>query len=302
MFAGVTHAREFDVLSLPAVDDQIISLVNSDPSSTWRAGHNEKFSGLTRMEARRFLGARLDDFSNSTIPRVVLHAVSIPDSFDSRKQWSNCVFPVRDQQQCGSCWAFGAAEALTDRLCIATQGAQKVVLSTEDLVSCDKSNYGCNGGYLNKAWQYLEDQGTVSDSCFPYTAGHGVAPPCRTTCIDGSTPIRYKVQVGSIIQPSDMTSIQTEILNHGPVEAGFSVYQDFFSYKSGVYQHKSGSLQGGHAIKIVGWGVDGSTPYWIVQNSWGTSWGMNGFFWILRGHNECGIERNVVAGAPVVSH
>lgn len=87
-----------------------------------------------------------------------------------------------------------------------------------------------------------------------------------------------------------------EIMTNGPVEVAFNVYQDFFSYTSGVYSHKSGGLAGGHAVKAIGWGVENGTPYWLIANSWGTSWGMQGLFKIKRGSNECGIESNVVAG------
>lgn len=79
-------------------------------------------------------------------------------------------------------------------------------------------------------------------------------------------------------------------MTNGPVEAAFSVYSDFMSYKSGVYKHTSGSLEGGHAIKILGWGVENGEDYWIVANSWSAAWGMDGFFYILKGVNECGIE------------
>lgn len=76
------------------------------------------------------------------------------------------------------------------------------------------------------------------------------------------------------------------------METGFTVYEDFMSYKDGVYKHKTGNALGGHAVKIVGWG-DG---YWIVANSWGTGWGMKGFFNIAFG--ECGIDSAVYACAP----
>ncbi len=68
-------------------------------------------------------------------------------------------------------------------------------------------------------------------------------------------------------------------------------------YKSGVYKHKSGQYMGGHAVRMIGWGTDSKTgtDYWLIQNSWGTSWGQNGAFWIARGSNECGIEENVSA-------
>jgi len=80
------------------------------------------------------------------------------------------------------------------------------------------------------------------------------------------------------------------VYTNGPIQTGFTVYQDFMSYQSGVYRHTSGSQLGGHAVKIVGWGSD----YWIVANSWGTGWGLNGFFWF--GMNQCGFEGQGIAG------
>lgn len=87
-------------------------------------------------------------------------------------------------------------------------------------------------------------------------------------------------------------------MTHGPVEAAFTVYEDFLTYKSGVYHHTSGRALGGHAIKVVGWGVEDGVAYWKVANSWNEDWGDNGFFKIKRGNNECGIEGQMVAGIP----
>jgi C1A family cysteine protease len=90
--------------------------------------------------------------------------------------------------------------------------------------------------------------------------------------------------------------MQTELQNNGPYEVAFEVYSDFMNYAGGVYQHKSGFLEGGHAVLNIGWGVLDGTPYWLIQNSWGTSWGLDGFFLILRGNDECGIEDDAYAG------
>jgi cathepsin B len=87
-------------------------------------------------------------------------------------------------------------------------------------------------------------------------------------------------------------------MTNGPVEASFTVYEDFLAYKTGVYKHTTGSALGGHAIKIFGWGVENDSPYWLVANSWNEDWGDQGTFKIFRGHNECGIEGGVVAGIP----
>ena len=87
-------------------------------------------------------------------------------------------------------------------------------------------------------------------------------------------------------------------MTDGPVEGTMEVYQDFMSYSSGVYKHTTGSLLGGHAIKIIGWGHDATSnlDYWIINNSWGPTWGMKGVFWIVRGEDNCGIDHGAVAG------
>lgn len=223
---------------------------------------------------------------------------AVPTDFDARTQWKGCVHAIRDQQQCGACWAFGATEAFSDRLCIASKGAVNVVLSPEDLVSCDKNNYGCDGGYLNYAWTYLTTYGAVTDECFPYTAGDGTAPKCATKCTDGSAFKKYKCKAGTTAHPTTVANIKTEIYANGPVEGGFTVYEDFFNYKSGVYSHVSGGVAGGHAIKVLGWGTEKGVDYWLCANSWGTGWGESGYFKIKQG--DSGINAQMYACTPSV--
>lgn len=90
----------------------------------------------------------------------------------------------------------------------------------------------------------------------------------------------------------------TELMTNGPAEGAFTVFADFVNYKSGVYQHVEGSALGGHAIRMLGWGVENGTPYWLVANSWNYDWGDNGTFKIIRGQDHCGIESSVVAALP----
>jgi len=202
-----------------------------------------------------------------------------------------------DQEQCGSCWAFGASEALTDRFCIASNASTNVVLSPQWLVSCnDGDNMGCNGGILMAAWWFMEYNGLAPLACDPYTSGNGTSPSCPSTCADGSAIQKYKVKLFSTKTFDNPQSIQYEIMKNGPVETAFSVYADFMVYSSGVYTHESGSLLGGHAVKIIGWGNENNTNYWLVANSWGASWGLNGFFKIAWG--QCGIDSDAIAGLP----
>jgi len=90
--------------------------------------------------------------------------------------------------------------------------------------------------------------------------------------------------------------MQQELFDNGPIVACFDVYEDFYHYTSGVYHHVSGDMLGGHAVKVVGWGTENNTPYWLVANSWNQTWGMQGYFKIQRGNNECEFESQALAG------
>jgi len=91
-------------------------------------------------------------------------------------------------------------------------------------------------------------------------------------------------------------NIIAELSTRGPCEASFAVYEDFVVYTSGVYHHVSGGLLGYHAVKLLGYGVDNGSKYWLLTNSWNENWGEKGFFRMLRGGNECGIEDEVIGG------
>jgi cathepsin B len=96
------------------------------------------------------------------------------------------------------------------------------------------------------------------------------------------------IKVSSFQQFSGSAAIKQEIYTNGPVQTGFTVYQDFFSYSSGVYRAASTTKAGGHAVEIVGWNSDSKGEYWIVKNSWGTGWGLDGYFQIYT--DQCGIS------------
>lgn len=218
---------------------------------------------------------------------------ALPENFDSREAFPGCVHAIRDQAQCGSCWAFGSSEVLSDRFCIA---GTDVVLSPQYQVSCDSSNLGCNGGNLGKAWNFLSKTGTVKDSACPYVSGKdGKVPACDSSL---DTETHYKVKKNSVVHPLFQNKIKKEIQTHGPMETGFVVYADFMSYKSGVYEHVTGDALGGHAIKVVGWGKEDGKDYWLCANSWGTKFGIDGFFKIKIG--DCGINMMFYAGTPDV--
>mmetsp|Transcript_13301 Transcript_13301/g.9603 ORF Transcript_13301/g.9603 Transcript_13301/m.9603 type:complete len:265 (-) Transcript_13301:39-833(-) len=213
--------------------------------------------------------------------------MGLPDSFDSREAWGSCVHPIRNQESCGSCWSFGSTEALSDRFCVASDGAVDVVLSPQDLVSCNKQNSGCGGGNIQYTWDYLEKYGAVSDACMPYTSGDGDVAQCQLSCtVEGEEWSKYKCVSGSVYVAKTYDDIKSYLME-GPLDVNFKVYEDFYNYDSGVYVHTTGSYLGGHAVKLVGWGVDDSgLEYWTIANSWGPAWGEKGYFRIAFGQCE----------------
>jgi len=274
-------------------DEQHVNYLNQEEMS-WKAGVNERFAGMTYADVKGLLGAdtspHIAEYLGETRSQDFYDNITdVPSEFNAVTQWKGLVQPIRDQQQCGSCWAFSAAEVLSDRNAIQHNKAEPV-LSPEDLVSCDRVDQGCNGGNLGTAWTYLKNTGIVTDACFPYTAGGGDAPKCETSCKDGSSWTKYKA--ASAYAVNGVENMQKEIMTHGPIQVAFNVYKSFMSYKSGVYAKKWYELmpEGGHAVKIVGWGTEGGKDYWLVANSWNTSWGDEGYFKIVRGSDNCGIE------------
>ncbi|KAI5651914.1 papain family cysteine protease domain-containing protein [Phthorimaea operculella] len=296
-------------------------------NTTWQAGRN--FPEDTPLSYIKQLMGFKKSASRSSLP-VQHHPAdlieSLPEHFDSREKWPQCssLNEIRDQGSCGSCWAFGAVSAMTDRVCIYSKGTQNFHFSAQDLVSCSDTA-GCGGSGPEAAWSYWKEFGIVSGG--PYKSGQGcrpyeiepcehnvngtrkkcnhsfVTPPCHKTC-EKSYNIGYKQdkhfgnKVFSIKNNEDQ--VQAELYQNGPVEACLGIYEDFLHYKSGVYRHTHGRLLGGHCIKIMGWGLESGTKYWLVANSWNTDWGDHGFVKFLRGENHCGIEDDIVAGEPLL--
>jgi len=311
-------------LRAPAINRKLINEINSNPNATWVAGVNDHFFGWNMKMVKKLMGVIRSN--RAPLPQKLFESVKdIPDSFDARDQWGTMcpsMSEVRDQAACGSCWAFGAVEAMTDRICISSAGKNMAHLSAADMLSCcGICGFGCDGGEPSSAWEYWVESGVVSggnygtgQGCYPYqipSCDHhvnGTLPPCGNEV--PTPPCVKKCQNGAVWKSdkhfgasaysisSTVSDIQTEIMTNGPVEADFTVYEDFLAYKSGVYQHTSGEELGGHAIKILGWGTDSGTDYWIVANSWNADWGNKGFFNILRGQDECGIEDDINAGLP----
>lgn len=311
---------------------------------TWTAGINPRFQGQPMGSAKPLCGVKEDNLARLK-DSILSGEIEVfeapegfvaPDSFDSATNWPACakvIDDIRDQSNCGCCWAFGGASAASDRLCIATNGTSAVPISAEAVCFCASMD-GCGGGYLQATWGYVKkgavtggnqgDTGPLgggfcSGFSLPHCHHHGPqgddpypaegtpgcptqnSPKCPKQC-DSSAKAphndfakdAYKF-TGSIQSYGNEAAIQAALMKDGPVETAFTVYQDFENYVSGVYKKTSSTVLGGHAVRIVGWGVDSGTKYWKVANSWNPYWGEKGYFRIVRGVDECGIESQGMA-------
>jgi cathepsin B len=271
------------------------SVAHSNHSFETYSFEEHPFKNYTFRQVKKLMGLKMLP-TNKSAP-LGNSSVALPSNFSSLVQWPNCIHEIRNQGHCGSCWAHAASEVLSDRFCIASNGSVNVVLSPQEMVSCDYFDLGCNGGILTMSWIYLRFFGIASDTCKPYHSGDGSVPSCpwfKSECEDGSSYKKYNAK--NFYYLSTINAIKENLLSSGPVETGFTVYDDFMNYKSGVYIRQSSNVLGGHAVKIIGWGVENGVEYWIVANSWGPTWGETGFFKIAFG--ECGIDGSVIAGDP----
>jgi len=229
----------------------------------------------------------------------------IPESFDAREQWPNCssISTITNQGMCGSCWAMSSTGTLSDRACV-LQG-NHVQLSPQYLMECSYNNRVCQGGTMMDAWGDLIQGGTVPESCVPFKGRYG---DCPSRCEDGTLiDDTIKVAPKSFVMPwansseERVKAIQSEIMTNGPVQGMYWFFSDFQLFfqenPKGIYHRSPNAVYlDGHAIRIIGWGTQNGEDYWLVANSYGTSWGDGGYFKMRRGNNECNFEEQVAAG------
>jgi cathepsin L len=220
----------------------------------------------------------------------------VPDSFDWRDH-GKIVGAVKNQEQCGSCWAFSAVGALESQVTKVT--GTPVVLSEQEMVDCvknvtspDKSSVccdGCMGGEMYSVYQYLLENKTEDDTekQYPYEA---MDQDCQA--IPNTVKLKLKNFVSLPI--GDEQSLKTALYKHGPISVGVNANQDWQLYSKGIYNPSeeacdSSASSMDHGVILVGYGSKGGLDYWIVRNSWGEDWGESGYMRLARGHNACGV-------------
>jgi len=205
----------------------------------------------------------------------------LPVAYDLRSD--GYVTSIKDQRGCGSCVAFGVLATVESSMRKQSGKPQlDVDYSEAHLFYCHGADEGrdCqNGWWPQKALEAIKTKGIVDEACFPYTAYN---QPCKL-CTDWES---RTTKIKEYTKFTSVTDMKQHLIDKGALAATLSVYQDFLSYSSGVYKHVTGQYVGGHQVCIVGY--DDNQQCWIGKNSWGTDWGIKGFF--LIGYGQCGID------------
>nr|AAR99518.1 cathepsin L protein [Fasciola hepatica] len=260
---------------------------------TYTLGLNQ----FTDMTFEEFKAKYLTEMSRAS--DILSHGVpyetnnrAVPDKIDWRE--SGYVTEVKDQGNCGSCWAFSTTGTMEGQYM--KNERTSISFSEQQLVDCSGpwGNNGCSGGLMENAYQYLKQFGLETESSYPYTAVEG---QCRYNEQLGVAKVTgyYTVHSGSEVELKNLVG------SEGPAAVAVDVESDFMMYRSGIYQSQTCSpLSVNHAVLAVGYGTQGGTDYWIVKNSWGLSWGERGYIRMVRNRgNMCGIAS--LASLPMVA-
>jgi len=276
--------------------------VNMDYIRDWNAKNSSTvlglniFADLSNSEyCSIYLGTRIDASTRLANPEPWV----APESFGPLAvniDWRDkkVVTPIKDQGQCGSCWSFSTTGSIEGAWALST--GKLVSLSEQNLMDCSiaHGNLGCNGGDMGRAMDYVvKNNGIDTEESYPYTAKLGV---CHFSVanVGASISSHKSIATGS-------ESALAAALNTQPVSVAIDASHNSFQlYKSGVYYESAcSSTRLDHGVLAIGYGTSGVDDYWIVKNSWGTSWGMEGYIQMARNkNNNCGIATQ--ASVPAI--
>ncbi|XP_060707552.1 cathepsin O isoform X1 [Hemiscyllium ocellatum] len=210
---------------------------------------------------------------------------ALPPKFDWRDK--NVVTPVQNQQSCGGCWAFSVVESI-ESLCAIKEGHLKL-LSAQEVIDCSYRDAGCKGGSPINALMWLNQSKAklVKESEYPFSAKTGMchyfSKSTFGVAIKGYKAFNFRYNEDIMME---------KLLEWGPLVVVVDAvsWQD---YLGGIIQHHCSQGKSNHAVVITGYDTTGDIPYWIVRNSWGTNWGIDGYVYIKMGRNICGIADSV---------
>ena len=285
-YGGVEHDKRFNIF---VANYKKYEKINANKKNTFKVGIN-KFSDLTKAEfSSLYTGLKK---KNRTHRAVVDEEVEIENfrvKTNATLDWrqKGAVTPVKNQGQCGSCWAFSTTGSLEGFHFL--KAGKLLSFSEQQLVDCSGSygNDGCDGGLMEYAMDYTAKYGLEQESTYPYTGADG---NCNYKQSEATT-------LNSGYQTANSDSALEKALQLGPVSVSVEADQDVFQgYESGVLNSDECGTNLDHGVLAVGYGTQKGQGYWIVKNSWGADWGQEGYLWIARssGDGICGINMDNV--------
>jgi cathepsin L len=258
---------------------------NADSTKTFKVAMNQ-FGDLTLAEfTSTYMGFKQP---SGPLPGEIFqpkHAIqALPATWDWRTK--GAVTAIKNQEQCGSCWSFSTTGSTEG--CHQISTGNLVALSEQNLMDCSYSqgDQSCEGGLMTDAMNYIIQNGGIdTEASYPYLAQD------ESTCNYQSSNSGATLKSYTNVQSGSESDLQTAVYQ-GPTSVAIDASQSSFQfYSSGVYYEPNcSSTQLDHGVLAIGWGIDSGAQYWLVKNSWGTSWGMNGFIEMSRNrNNNCGI-------------
>jgi cathepsin K len=240
----------------------------------WTADVNPVFM-LSDNDRKQLLGAVVPQGGIGDLPVREPELNPVPDSMD----WTNVngwnyITGIRNQGNCGSCWAFATVAQVEALVNVAENDTLiDLNLSEQELVSCDLSNSGCNGGQPSTALSFVRSHGIPTEACFPYVGSNVACNPCAQWLAEAR-----KISTVAVVTTTsqDEQAIKSALQYH-PVSSCVYADNSFMAYSGGIFSYTGSRGTINHAILLVGWGGGTSQPYWKLKNSWGAGWGEQGF-------------------------
>ncbi|CAH8486110.1 unnamed protein product [Schistosoma intercalatum] len=230
-------------------------------------------------------------WNDQTEELPLLSQKSLPLTWDWRDY--GLVTSVKDQGLCGSCWAFSTTGAIEGQFI--KKYKKSINLSEQQLIDCSYSfgNHGCHGGTMDQSFNYLKKYPIESEKNYPY---QGVESSCHFHLSKGIIKIKKFIDLPT----KNEKILQKAVYHYGPISVAIDASLDLLFYKSGIFESRScSSSLLNHAVLVVGYGTEHNKDYWLIKNSWGDKWGMNGYIKLRRNkHNMCGIATN--ASFPIL--
>jgi C1A family cysteine protease len=244
------------------------------------------FADLTASE---FKSRHRLNVTRKASPPPMFSDAEVKQALASSVDWRSkgAVTQVKDQGQCGSCWSFSSTGGIEGAWKLA--GNSLTSVSEQELVSCDKVDSGCNGGLMDNAFEWLVDNHggkIVTEASYPYTAGSGSSGYCKS--------LTGKAVGATISGHKDVTQTESQmaawVSAHGPLPIAVDASEHWQTYTGGVVSSCTGTSLD-HGVLAVGY----TSNYWIVKNSWGSSWGESGYIRLAYGSNQCGLNQSPMA-------